>query len=69
MYAIVIKKSALKELAQIPPPYHKKILQVIDQLASTPRPEGVKKLKGEEAYRMRVAIIELSIQLKMLLKL
>ncbi|MCW3108806.1 MAG: hypothetical protein JWQ09_3312 [Segetibacter sp.] len=52
MYAIVVKKSALKELAQISPPYHKKIIEAIDLLANNPKPEGVKKLKGEEAQMM-----------------
>ena len=56
MYKITIKKSAQKELEQISPPYHQKIINAIDALAEDPRPEGVKKLKGEEgAYRIRVA--------------
>ncbi len=55
MYNIEVKKSALKELAQISPPYNKKIITAIDSLATNPRPEGVKKLKGEEAFRIRVA--------------
>ncbi len=55
MYKIVVKKSAVKELAHISVPYNKKIIEVIDRLADEPRPEGVKKLKGREAYRIRVA--------------
>jgi mRNA interferase RelE/StbE len=55
MYAIVIKKSAIKELAQITPPFNKKIAEAIDSLAINPRPDGVKKLKGDEAYRIRVS--------------
>lgn len=55
MYTIVVKRSAIKELAQISPPYNKKIVEAIDSLANNPRPEGIKKLKGEEAYRIRVA--------------
>ena len=55
MYKIVVKKSVVKELAQISPPYNKKIVETIDNLANNPRPEGIKKLKGEEAYRIRVA--------------
>ncbi len=55
MYSIEVKKSALKELAQISPPYNKKIIEAIDRLAINPRPEGVKKLIGEEAFRIRVA--------------
>lgn len=54
MYKITIKKSAQKELEQISPPYHQKIIDAIDNLAENPRPEGVKKLKGQEAYRIRV---------------
>ena len=46
---------AQKELEQITPPYHYKIIEAIDALAANPRPDGVKKLKGEEAYRIRVA--------------
>ena len=55
MYRIQIKKSALKELSQIPPPYNKKIIEAIDELANNPRPVNCKKLKGTEAYRIRVA--------------
>jgi mRNA interferase RelE/StbE len=55
MYKIRVKKSAQKELEQISPPYHQKIIEAIDALAENPRPEGVKKLKGDEAYRIRVA--------------
>lgn len=36
MYRIEIKKSALKELTQIPVPYNKKIVEAIDQLAIDP---------------------------------
>lgn len=55
MYRIEIKKSALKELSQIPLPYNKKIVEAIDELAHNPRPVGCKKLKASEAYRIRVA--------------
>ena len=50
MYSIEIKKSALKELSQISPPYNKKIVEAIDELANNPRPVGCRKLKGAEAY-------------------
>jgi mRNA interferase RelE/StbE len=55
MYSIEIKKSAQKELAQIPSPYNKKIVEAIDSLAEEPRPQNVKKLQGEQAYRIPVA--------------
>jgi mRNA interferase RelE/StbE len=54
MYHIEIKKSAQKELAEIPAPYNRKIVDAIDGLAEEPRPQNVKKLKGEDGYRIRV---------------
>ena len=55
MYSIGLKKSAIKELASIPKPFNQHIASAIDSLSNNPRPEGVKKLKGEEdAYRIRV---------------
>jgi len=55
MYSLQIKKTALKELAGVPAPFQQKIVQVIDSLAENPRPIGCKQLKGEKAYRVRVA--------------
>ncbi len=66
MYRVEVKKTAQKELLQIPPIFSKKI---IDGLVINLRPEGSKKLKGSEAYKIRAAdyrivyTIEDSIQL------
>ncbi len=54
MYIIEIKKSAYKELSKVPTQEASKIIEEIDALAENPRPQGVKKLKGEEGYRIRV---------------
>ncbi len=54
MYSIVVKKSAFKELAQISSPYNRRIVEAIENLKNNPRPQGVKKLKADEAYRIRV---------------
>ena len=55
MYRITFKRSAQKELADISKPYNQNIVTAIDKLAEDPRPDGVKKLKGEDnAYRIRV---------------
>jgi len=64
MCLIEIKKSALKELSKIPSPYNKNIVNAIDALAENPRPRGVKKLKDEEAYRIRVADYRIITQLR-----
>ncbi len=52
-YKIVFKKSVAKDLKKIPKKDISKILKVIRSLATDPRPHGVKKLSGQERYRMR----------------
>jgi mRNA interferase RelE/StbE len=53
-YEVVIDRSALKSLQKIPFHDQNKIVAVIDQLASKPRPFGAKKLVGREGWRARV---------------
>jgi mRNA interferase RelE/StbE len=52
-YKIVFKKSVAKDLKKIPKKDVSKILKVIRSLATHPRPPQVKKLSGQERYRMR----------------
>ena len=52
-YKIVFKKSVAKDFKKIPKKDISKILKVIRSLATDPRPHGVKKLSGQERYRMR----------------
>ena len=52
-YRIEIKKSAVKELSQIPKNDLVKIVKNINSLADNPRPKGSKKLSREEKYRIR----------------
>jgi mRNA interferase RelE/StbE len=52
-YKIEIKKSAAKELNNLPSNDLKKIIQKIQNLAENPRPHDCKKLTGEEKYRIR----------------
>jgi mRNA interferase RelE/StbE len=55
MYNIIIKKSALKELRDIPKVFRLDIINKIDELALNPRPAGVKKLENErDNYRIRI---------------
>lgn len=56
MYKIIIGKSALKQLQNVPQKERLKISAEVDSLASDPKPSGVKKLKGmtEDLYRIRV---------------
>lgn len=55
MYSIRIEKSVVKALEKISDPYYSKIKSAILNLAKNPRPQGYKKLKGIDAYRIRVA--------------
>ena len=54
-YNLTWKRSAQKELRQLPPAVIKHILHAVEQLATQPYPPGVKKLAGvEHTYRLRV---------------
>jgi mRNA interferase RelE/StbE len=54
-YRVEILKGALKQLKKLSPELQERIQVKIDDLATEPRPSGVKKLKGKEnAYRIRV---------------
>ncbi len=55
IYKVFMRQSAQKALARIPDTMKQKVIQVIRGLASTPRPHGVKKLTGRDAWRIRVA--------------
>ncbi len=53
-YKLYIEKSAQKELSKIPHPDQTRIINAIQNLAEDPRPSGVKKLSGRDAWRIRV---------------
>jgi mRNA interferase RelE/StbE len=54
VYSVNFNKHALKELAKINEPFYSNIKQAIYNLALNPRPQGYKKLKGRDGYRIRV---------------
>jgi len=51
---LFIEKAAQKSLAEIPQPHQDQIISSIEQLAKAPRPRGVRKLTGRDAWRIRV---------------
>jgi mRNA interferase RelE/StbE len=55
MYQVVIERQAQKQLAKISPPYYQSIVAALQNLATNPRPQGYKKLKGRPGFRIRVA--------------
>lgn len=52
-YSIAFHPGALREFDKLPKEIQKNLAQVIDELANDPRPQGVVKLMGIDAYRMR----------------
>ncbi len=54
-YTVRLSKSAVKSLESIYDPVYSRIKQAIDNLADNPRPQGCKKLRGRDAYRIRVS--------------
>ena len=54
MFEIQFKKKAIKALSRINHPYYHNIIEMIDNLAQNPRPNGYKKLTGRYGYRIRV---------------
>lgn len=54
-YQITLRKGAIKSLKKINEPYYSSIKEAIYRLAENPRPQGCKKLKGRDGYRIRVA--------------
>ena len=52
-YEIAIKKSAAKELQDIPKKDLRKVVKRIQSLAPNPRPAGSQKLSAHQQYRVR----------------
>jgi len=52
-YKISVKKSAVKELGDIPKKELKKVIEEIQALSIDPRPQGSQKLSRREQYRIR----------------
>jgi len=53
-YQVILQRSAEKELDALEKPVHKRIAARLLALEEDPRPAGVKKLQGQEIYRLRV---------------
>ncbi|MEA5512285.1 type II toxin-antitoxin system RelE/ParE family toxin [Crocosphaera sp. UHCC 0190] len=54
-YHIIIPKPVQKQLDELPQKQRKRMIADIRLLADTPRPNGVKKLKGyDNSYRIRI---------------
>ena len=54
VYQILIKPAARKELAKLDDDARQRVAEAISRLAIDPRPNGARKLKGRDGYRVRV---------------
>jgi mRNA interferase RelE/StbE len=52
-YSVGIKRTAAKELEDLPPRERRRVIARIYDLAGDPRPPGSEKLSGQEKYRIR----------------
>ena len=53
-YQIIFERTARKDIQKINQTDQVRIIESIELLADEPRPKGCKKLKGREAWRIRV---------------
>lgn len=53
-YKVTLSKKAVKSLDKLSNAIAEPIFEAIGNLANNPRPNGCKKLKGREGYRIRV---------------
>ncbi len=53
-YKISIRKSAIKELGDIPKKDLQKVVRKIQALSANPHPQGSQKLSQKEQYRIRL---------------
>ncbi|PJZ68267.1 type II toxin-antitoxin system mRNA interferase toxin, RelE/StbE family [Leptospira perolatii] len=52
-YSVFLSKTATKQLDKLPETITQNLLKAIESLAKNPRPQGSKKLKGRDGYRIR----------------
>jgi mRNA interferase RelE/StbE len=52
-YSLEVKRSAAKEIADLPKSDCQRVVAKIQLLAGDPRPHGCEKLSGAEKYRIR----------------
>ena len=54
LYSLNFSRQALRDLERINEPFYSRIKQAIAALTINPRPQGYKKLKDRDGYRIRV---------------
>ena len=64
MYEVVIGKAVIKQLQKVPLADYKRIKAALTGLSSNPRPKDYLKLKGRDAYRIRVGDYRIIYEIK-----
>jgi len=54
MYQVVVSNKAEKILSKLPSSVYSRMASALKNLSANPRPAGCKKLKGRNAWRIRV---------------
>ncbi len=54
MYRIIVENRATKEIESLPSDVIQHVMDTIKRLESNPRPHGVKKLVGEDGWRIKI---------------
>ena len=55
-FELRIRRSAEKEIRDLPGEVRSRVVERIRALASSPRPPGCEKLAGRDAYRIRIGL-------------
>ena len=64
-YSVIVVNTVEKQLDELPENMKLRVLETIAELAETPRPSGVKKLKCEkDEYRLRIGDYRLRYKIK-----
>ncbi|KSV17099.1 addiction module antitoxin [Dehalococcoides mccartyi] len=53
MYRIDLRRKAQQDLDKLPKKAFEAVIETIKELANTPRPKGIEKLKGSGLWRVR----------------
>ena len=53
-YRLSVTRAAESDLDKLPPPVHRRIERSLDILREYPRHRNVRKLRGQDGYRLRV---------------
>ena len=64
MYKVIVEKSVIKQLQNIPQLHYNEIKTALTNLAINPRPHGYLKLKGRDGYRIRVGDYRIIYEIK-----